>query len=397
VRREIGDKKGIGDTLIDLGALYHDRGQHDEALKFFKESLQIQRQLGDEANQALCLNNIGSSYFFKGQYEDALTYFQQALQLREKSKNLPQTALTLHNLGETNANMGFYDQALTQYLRAIELYRAAGDARGAAIESYSMGTLFQHQGRYGAALSSKQEALRTFQQLKDRSFWMAEILSGYGSALAEAGRDEEAQKSLDEAMNLARELKNDALVAQVLDFQGDTFFYRGDYKSARALYERALSLASRAKDRDKILLSKFNLSKVALKEGRSQAAISSLRGLTEEADRPGLKYLPVECSIYVAEALVNTKDYSRARQELELALTKSEKLGLRTLLAKGHYLLATALRLTGKGSEASGHYREALRLLEEISKESGASNVLQRADLHPIYTDSAQWSRGGKG
>jgi serine/threonine protein kinase/tetratricopeptide (TPR) repeat protein len=397
LRREIGDKKGVGDTLIDLGTFYHDRGQHDHALSLFKESLQIQRELGNESNQGLCLNNIGSSYSFKGQYDDAATYFQQALQLREKSNFPNEIAETVHNLADTAANMGQYNQALGYYLRALELYRSAGDKRGAAIESASMGTLFAYQGRYGAAVNAKQEALNTFRELGDRSFWMVEMLSGYGDALAQAGRGEESQKSFDEAMSLARELKNNAFVAQILDYQGDSFFYRGDFKSARGLYEQAMKVASHTSDRGKVLLSRFNLAKAAVKEGRSQAAIGALKGLAQEADTLGLKYLSAECSIYLAEALVNTRDYSRARQELDRAVAKSERLGLPTLSAKGHYLLATALRASGDSTEATPHYREALRLLDEIRKEAGAEKVIERADLNPIYSDCTRWSQTNKG
>jgi len=158
-----------------------------------------------------------------------------------------------------------------------------------------------------------------------------------------------------------------------------------------------MEVASHTTDRGKVLISKFNLAKAAVKEGRSQAAIGALKGLAQEADTLGLKYLSAECSIYLVEALVNTRDYSRARQELDRAVAKTERLGLPTLSAKGHYLLATELRLTGRGAEAAGHYREALRLLEDIRKEAGADNVLQRADLNPIYTDSTRWSQTNRG
>jgi tetratricopeptide (TPR) repeat protein/predicted Ser/Thr protein kinase len=396
VRREIGDKKEIGDTLIDLGNFYEDRGQHDQALKMLKESLQIQRDSGDETYQAMCLDRIGSIHVSKGEYEDALTYFQQALQLREKLKVPGEIVETVYNLADTDAKLGQYDQALSQYLRALDLYRSAGDKRGAAIDSYSMGSLFGYQGRYGAALNSKEEALKTLRELQDRSSWMAEILSGYGGALAEAGRWDEAQKALDEALSLARELKSQPLVAETLNFQGDAAYYRGDFKSAQTLYGQALEAASRTKDRDKVLISKVSLAKVAIQEGRSAAAISSLKSLAQEADGLGLKYLSVECSVDLAEALVNAKDYSSALQELEPVLGKVEKLGLRTLLARGHYLLATALRLTGNSAEATGHYREALRWLEEIRKEAGSNNVMQRADLNSMYTESARWSQAGK-
>jgi tetratricopeptide (TPR) repeat protein len=396
VEQEIGDKKEVGNTLIDLGNFFNDRGQYEQALKTYKESLEIQREAGDENYQGTCLNNIGNTYFSRGQYDDALTYLQQALQLREKLKVPGDIAETVHNLAETNAKMGQYDQALSQYLRALDLHRSAGDKRTAATDSYGLGTLYGHQGRYGAALNSEQEALKTFRELQERSPTMADILSGYGGALAEAGRWEEAQKTLDEALSLARELKSQPVVAQTLNFQGDSAFYRGDFKSAQTLYGQALQAASHTKDRDQVQASKIGLAKVAVQEGRSREAISSLRALAQEADSLGLKYLSVECSVDLGEALVNNKDYSRARQELEPALGKAEKLGLRTLLAKDHYLLATALRATGNGTEATPHYREALRLLDEIRKEAGAEKVIERADLKPIYTDSARWSQTNK-
>jgi tetratricopeptide (TPR) repeat protein len=396
VRREIGAKKEIGDTLIDLGNFYENRGQHDQALKMYKESLQIQRDSDDETYQALCLDHIGGIHVSKGEYEDALTYFQQALQLREKLKVPGEIVETVYNMADTEAKLGQYDQALSQYLRALDLYRSVGDKRGAAIDLYSMGSLFGYQGRYGAALNSKEEALKTFRELRDRSLWMAEILSGYGGALAEAGRWDEAQKTLDEALSLARELKSQPLVAQTLNFRGDGAFYRGDIKSARTLYGQALEAALRTKDRDKVLISKISLAKVAIREGRSATAVSSLKSLAQEADSLGSKYLSVQCSTYRAEALLGTRDYARAQQELQSALGKAEKLGLRELLAKDQYLLATALRLTANGTEASGHYREALRWLEEIRKEAGSDKVIERADLKPIYTESLRWPHGGQ-
>src|ERR1700676_3860346 len=262
LRREIGDKIGTGDILMDMGGFKHDRAQYDEALKFFKESLQIERELGNESNQGMCLNNIGSCYFFKGDYENAFTYFQQALELREKSKVPEDIVLTIHNLAETTAKSGQYDKSLNFYVRALNLYRSTGDKRGAALETYSMGTLFGYQGRFGSAINAKQEALKTFEDLKDHTYWMTEILSGYGMALADAGRVDEAQKSLDSALILARELKNDGSIAQVLNYQGECFFYRSDFKSARRLYQQALQFASRSKEQDKVLLPSFNLTRV---------------------------------------------------------------------------------------------------------------------------------------
>ena len=265
----------------------------------------------------------------------------------------------VHNLGEASVYMGQYDQAISHYMRALDLRRSMDDARGAAIESYSLGKLFDYQGRFGAAVNSKQEALKIFRDLKDQTFWMAEMLGGYGETLILAGRGNEAKSDLDEALNLSRELKNGGMVAQTLDFQGDAFFYRGDFKAARSLYEQALQTATRSKEPDKILIARTDLAKVDVQEGKGKAAINSLRPLAEQAEKLGLKYIAVECSLHMAEAMMQVKDYSHARQELDRALGQSDKLGLKPLTVRTHYLLATTLRQSGNSTEAQEHYQQS--------------------------------------
>lgn len=396
IRRDIGDKRGVGGTLLDLGNFYDDQGDHDKALAFYKESLQIERDIGDESMQAICLSNIGSARFSKGEYEDALTYFQQALQLREKAKVPADIVESVHNIAETSAKMGQYDQAVAQYLRALDLRRTIGDPQGAAIESYSLGTLFQHQGRLGAALKSKEEALKTFTDLKDRTFWMAEILGGYGDVLIQAGRGDEAQKYLDDALSLSRELKNDGMVAQTLGFMGDAPYYKGDFKSAHTFYERASQAAEHTTETDKKLIAKLNLAKVAVQEGRGKEAIASLQPLAQKAENLGLKYMAVQCSLLMSEAMIQVKDYAHAKAELERLLLRSDKLGLQPLSARAHYLLGTIARVSGNGADAQDQYRQALRLLDAISKEKGADKVLQRFDLSAIYNESNRWSQASK-
>jgi len=393
IRREIGDNRGLGDTLIDLGNFYDDRGDHDQALQMYKESLQIERDIGNERLQAACLNNIAGVYFAKGQYEDARTYYLQALQLREKSKAPEDIVEAVHNLAETSVRMGDYDQAFSQYMRALDLRRSMNDTRGAAIESYTLGMIMDYQGRFGAAITSKQAALKTFQDLKDKTYWMAEILGGYSQALILAGRSSEAKSYLDDALNLSRELKNDGMVSQTLVFQGDAAYYRGDSKAAGALYEQAQQAANRSKEPEKVLVAKINLAKVAIQEGHAQQSISTLRPLLKQAENLGLKYAQVECSVSMAEAMIKIKDNSHAQQELERALLQADKLGLRPLSAKAHYLLATLFRASGDQAEALRHYQEALQLMNTMHDDPGADKILQRSDFKIMYEEATRRSR----
>jgi eukaryotic-like serine/threonine-protein kinase len=391
--REIGAKKDIGATYVGMGILFEGRGQFDKALQHYKDSLQIWRDLGDETNQAICLNNIGNVYLAQGKSDDALIYYQQALQLREKLAVPIDIAETLHNLGESYIRTSQFDNAMNAYLRALELRRKAADSLGAALENAGTGTVFLYQGRYGAAVNSLQTALQGYIDAKDRTRNMAQIANDYADALAKAGRGGEAHKPLDDARNVAQELKNDSVMSDILSTEGDILYYQGDSKGAKNSYQQALQLAVRAKDEFRTLAVKLDLAKADIALGQQRAAEPVLKQLITQADSANLKYLSLQCSVALAEAMVADKDYAGARRMLESLLGRSEKLGVRMETARIHYLLGTALRLSGDASGAAGEYKQTLAALDNMKSESGAQNLLSRADLKKMYDDSTQYSK----
>ncbi|MGC1478291.1 MAG: tetratricopeptide repeat protein [Terriglobales bacterium] len=396
IRRDIGDKRGLGDTLIDMGNFSGGRGDLDQALKMYKEALELEREIGNESLQAACLNNIGAVYSEKNQYDDALTYFQQVLQLREKSKVPQDIVEAVQNLGQVLASMGQYDQAISYYMRALELRRSMNDPHGTALASYGLGVLFDYQGRFGAAANAKQDALKTLRDLKDKTSYMPEILVSYGSSLILAGRGDEAKPSLDEALNLSHELKNDGLVAETLGVQGDAFFYQGNFKAAHSLYDQALQPATRSKDGQQILFAKIDLAKVEVREKNGRQAIPNLRALIQQANDLSLKYSSVECSIFMAEAMMQSHDYTHARQELQRALLLADKFGQQSLSVHAHYLLATIARDSGDNTEALDNYRAVVRTLDTMRKDAGSEKLLQRSDLKLKYEESTHGLQAAK-
>ena len=50
-------------------------------------------------------------------------------------------------------------------------------------------------------------------------------------------------------------------------------------------------------------------------------------------------------------------------------------------------------RLFFPHADGRGHYRQALSLIDEMSKEPGAEKLLERPDLKGIYEESTRWSQ----
>ncbi len=394
VRRQIGDKKGTAKTLIQLGSFYHDHGQYAEALPLMTEALQLFRDLGDEAGQAQALNNLGSIYFNQGNYQAALTYFQQAYDIRDKLHLAAGVAESLHNLAETNARLGQFDAATSENLKALETYKRAGDEKMAAVVSASMAALFDAQGQYARAASAGKEAADTFRKSNDRTANAVEAIGGYGNTLAEMGRGDDGQAVIEEALKIADDVKNDSIRSLALNWLGDSYFYRGNFSAAQQQYERALQGALKSGDHQRMVLSRFNLAKVDVWQGRAPAAIAPLQKVVDDADQLGLKALSVQASTYLADAMLAANKLDKASQELDKAINRSEKLGLLVEQARTKYLHAQLLVRTDKAKEAVPEYRESVRILESISKEDGAARFLERADLKDIYRDALKSYQG---
>jgi eukaryotic-like serine/threonine-protein kinase len=390
ILHDIGMKKEYGDALIGRGVLYETWSDYDKALQDFKESLQIQRDANDESYQAICLNNIGAVYLAKGDTDNALTYLQQSLQLRQKLNDPEYIAETLSSLGDVYSATGEYSKALASVMSALDVSRKANNVKGAAAESHRIGLILRYQGRLGAAVNATEDAVKGYRAVDNRSREMIESLTDLAGTLILVGRGDESGKVLEEGQSLATDLKNDTVESGILSVQGDFQFYRGDLKAARPLYEQALRAATKGKEQEQILGSRLNLAKLAIAEVHPAAAMTDLRSIVQQADSLNLKYLSLESSVYIAQAMIEAKDYSHARQELERDQSRSEKLGARLQSARIYYLLGDAIRLAGSARDAVPQYAQALRVFDEMKKEPGAEHLLERSDLKAMYTEANQ-------
>ena len=390
----IGSTKEAGDTFIDMASIYQNQGDNDQALKLYRDALQIERDAGDRDRESLCLNNIGYLNLTKADTESAFTYFQQGLQLGEKIGAPQRIADPLQGLGEAYTMTGQFDEALASLQRALDTWRSAGNAYGIAATQRQMGVIYSYQARFGAAVDSLQQSVKGFQALDDKSSVPAMAFQDLAQALARAGRGDEATAYLDQAETLARSLQDPSLTAKVLSTKGQIAMYRGDLAQASTNFQLALQSATRGSDRDALVEAKLDLGRLAVAQGHGSDALSRLRPLVGPDVTPD-RDLALQCSVALAEALILTKDYAKARQVLQDAATPSERSGMRLRLARIYYLEATASRLSGNSGDAWNQYRQSLTLLNAVRNEPGAENILRRVDLKAIYDECTRWVGAG--
>ena len=121
-----------GDDVIraqlynNLGGLLYRKGEHDEALTYFRRSLAIQKQLlgTDHPRLAKELSNMGAVISSLGKYELAMKYFlkSQVIFQNALGPEHPHVAQSLLNLGIVFENRGEFDKALDSYSKALAIW-----------------------------------------------------------------------------------------------------------------------------------------------------------------------------------------------------------------------------------------------------------------------------------
>ena len=87
IAREIGDRRGEGNHLGNLGLTYSDLGQVEKAIEYHGAALVISREIGDRRGEGADLGNLGIAYSAHGQVEKAIEYYENALTIGKEIKD----------------------------------------------------------------------------------------------------------------------------------------------------------------------------------------------------------------------------------------------------------------------------------------------------------------------
>jgi tetratricopeptide (TPR) repeat protein len=87
IAREIGDRRGEGNALGNLGLAYYRLGQAERAIGFYEQHLAIAREIGDRRGEGTALGNLVVGYAALGQAERAIGLLEQALQIGQEIKD----------------------------------------------------------------------------------------------------------------------------------------------------------------------------------------------------------------------------------------------------------------------------------------------------------------------
>jgi tetratricopeptide (TPR) repeat protein len=186
INEELGNRAGMAGSYHQLGIIAELRGDHDQALDRYQQSLAIFEELGNRAGMATSYHQLGIIAQQRGDHDQALDRYQQSLTIKEELGNRAGMATSYHQLGRIAQQRGDHDQALDWYQQSLTINEELGNRDGMATSYHQLGMIAELRGDYDQALDWYRQSLTISEELGNRA-GMASTISQLGVLSTEAG------------------------------------------------------------------------------------------------------------------------------------------------------------------------------------------------------------------
>jgi non-specific serine/threonine protein kinase len=243
IARELGDRKGVADSLNNLGLVACDQGDFAAARVLYEESLAIKRELGDRPGIANSLNNLGNVAFDQADFVRAQALYQESLSIARELGD-QEVSRAARQPGDVAMYQEDSTTARTLHEQALVIKRALGHRQRIASSLISLGNLASRQGDLASARALYIEGLTLVRGLGDK-MGVAESLEGLAAVVAALGSPLRAARVWGAAARLRDEFGSplpprardfyERQVAAARDVAGNDAAFDNSWEEGRAL------------------------------------------------------------------------------------------------------------------------------------------------------------------
>lgn len=226
-------------TLGAAGVLANFQGDTAHARSLHEEALAIRRELGDRLGVANSLSNLGSLALDRCDFAAAEALYEESIAIRRELGDRLGIAHALHDLGHVACDQGAYPVARKHYEDSLSIVRMLGDEVAASRALLSLGFVAKSQGDPAASRALLEECLAIKRKLGDRR-GMAHALNNLGLGASDRGELALARELYEESLAIKRELGDRRGAANTLNNLGLIAMELGEPADARALIEESL-------------------------------------------------------------------------------------------------------------------------------------------------------------
>lgn len=266
----------LAQSLNDLGIIYNDKAEFEQAHGLYKESFAIRKQLKDSLGMASLYLKIGIVHQKQGNLQKSLENQIAALKLYENLGFKKGISYSLNNIALVHYNMGNNAKALEYHKKSYDIKHEMNDEYGMAGSLVNMGNIYFEQKDFELAISTLERSLVVLRKIGDREYLSA-CLNNLGSALINVGKNKEALPLIEEALELRKqEDDKKGLMSSYINLANASFNLKLFNKTKKA-FEEALKLSKQISALPEQIMLYKNLSDISERTGNPALALTYLR------------------------------------------------------------------------------------------------------------------------
>lgn len=426
IYQKIEDKAGIAKSFFEIGQVYNQREEDEQALNYYQQALQLYRELGEKSWEKTSLNLMSGIYYeqgiqfaVRGQYREALKRFEQVLEIAQKlghretelrcflwmarvysslgeyklaldyyQKSLPLRQEILGHWEGIESNIGQIYEVLGQYELALKYYEDAlktarfptlianfdgdmvGDVRGEVNALNAIGNIHYRLGKYELALNFHQQALTVLKKVTKKE--TQKLLEGttynsIGIVYLKQAKYQLALEFLQPALAIYQQFNRRRAEGVVLHAIGKLYFEQGQYELAGNFLQRSLVIAQ----------------EIGNKEGEGHT-LSTIAYLLEKQNQPELAIVFFKQSVNARETIrKNIKELPKEQQQSYIETVAKDYRKLADLLLQKDRILEAQQVLDLLKLQELENYLRNVRGNEQTAR--GVSNTPQEQEVKQGY------------
>ena len=213
----LGNRLGMARSYGNIGTLYFSIKNLTKSKEFTLKALRIYEDLGRQKEIALCYNNLGSIYLDRYD-EQALQAFMKCKAISEEIGDKDLRCYAYNNIGAAYSQQKQYEQALSYLNQSVLMFEELNDKTGQALALKTIADIYIEQNKLAESIDLALESLALSNQVGSLSSQSMACLS-----LSDAYEKMRDYKSAFRYLNLANiigdSISKEAGMQQMFEFQ----------------------------------------------------------------------------------------------------------------------------------------------------------------------------------
>lgn len=419
LNRETGNRSyGEFNTLHFTAALHNNRGEIDEALQTYHQSLNLCREIDCHLYEGITWISIGYLHLTKNRSSQALTAYQQAVKIFREIGDLKKEAEAVAAIADIYARQDQYQQlSVDYYEQALAITRAIKDCPTEAKYLYAIGNIKSSLKQYSEAIRAYQAALAIFVEIKNLLGLDGDLLIGglytlIGQIYAISGPYLAANESFTQSLGIWHDLLIQIRKENRHDLEeyvlnnlwstysswGNNYWIQRQYAQAVVCLQKALPFVRQVGNQEQeqqllqqIVACYWFQGRACELERDYEGALLYHQHALRNAQTTGLKFWELKILLWIGQLFTARQNFAQALnyqiKALNIAKELNDRSGqIRSLLASGivHKKMA-------RYEEALRCYQQAYNLAE--AKKDQGSIVQLLLSIGTIHAERKQYEQ----